>query len=102
MHNYKPHQSARIVTIQVAVPAETDIDEVADYFSSVLTGAMCDRDALVLDWQYLTLLDESPIVVLDADPDEGDAFGAVVDDVPACEASLALATARTLGWWPDD
>ena len=102
MHNYRPHQSARIVTIQVAVPAETNIDEVADYFSSVLTGAMCDRHALVLDWQYLTLLDESQIVVLDADPDEGDGFRALVDDVPACEASLALAISRTLGWWPED
>ena len=63
---------------------------------------MGEKDAVVLDWQYLTLLDESPVVVLDADPAEGDAFRALVDDVPACEASLTLAISRTLGWWPED
>ena len=102
MHNYQPHQVVRIVTIQVALPSNTDIDEVADPFEDLLYRAMREKDAVVLDWQYLTLLDESPVVVLDADPAEGDAFRALVDDVPAYEASLALATARTLGWWPED
>ena len=102
MHNYQPHQVVRIVTIQVALPSTIDIDEVADPFEDLLYRAMREKDAVVLDWQYLTLLDESPFVVLDADPAEGDAFRALVDEVPACEASLALAKERALGWWPDD
>ena len=102
MHNYQPHQVVRIVTIQVALPSSANIDEVADPFEDLLYRAMRERETVVLDWQYLTLLDESPVVALDADPAEGDAFRAVVDDVPACEASLALAISRTLGWWPDD
>jgi len=102
MHNYQPHQVVRIVTIQVALPSNIDIDEVADPFEDLLYRAMREKDAVVLDWQYLTLLDESPVVVLDADPAEGDAFRALVDEVSACEVSLALAISRTLGWWPDD
>ena len=102
MHNYQPHQVVRIVTIQVALPSTIDIDEVADPFEDLLYLAMREKDAVVLDWQYLTLVDESPVVVLDGDPAEGDAFRVLVDDVPACEASLALAASRTLGWWPDD
>ena len=102
MHNYQPHQVVRIVTIQVALPGSTNIDEVAHPFEDLLYRAMREKDAVVLDWQYLTLLDESPLVVLDADPAEGDAFRALVDEVPACEASLALAISCTLGWWPDD
>ena len=102
MHNYQPHQVVRIVTIRVALPDNIDINEVADPFEDLLYRAMREKDAVVLDWQYLTLLDESPVVVLDADPAEGDAFRALVDDVPACEASLALAISRTLGWWPED
>ena len=102
MHNYQPHQVVRIVTIQVALPSNTDIDEVADPFEDLLYRAMREKDAVVLDWQYLTLLDESPVVVLDADPAEGDAFRVLVDEVSACEASLVLAISRTLAWWPDD
>jgi hypothetical protein len=101
MDNYTPHQAARIVTIQVAVSAATGIDEIADCFTGILTDAMCDTDTLVLDWQYLTPLEESPVVTLGADPDEGDAFRALADDVPACQASLELAISRTFGWWPE-
>lgn len=102
MHNYQPYQAVRIVTIQVALPASGDIDDVADHFERLLTRAMNEPNSIVLDWQYLTLLDESPVVVLETDPAEGDAFCTLVDDVPACDASLELARLRALGWWPDD
>ena len=36
MHNYQPQQVVRIVTIQVALPGSTNIDEVADPFEDLL------------------------------------------------------------------
>lgn len=102
MHNYSPHQPVRIVTIQVALPAAADIDDTADNFERLLAHAMGEPNAIILDWQYVNLLDESPVIVLDADPAEGDAFRALVDDVPACQAALELARMRTMSWWLDD
>jgi hypothetical protein len=100
MHNYKPRQTLRIVTLQLAIPASTDIDEVADGISEMLTNAMCGENYLVSDWQYAQLLDETPIVILSDDPDEGEAFGAILNGLQACEVALQLAMRRMKDWWP--
>ncbi|MBU0492370.1 MAG: hypothetical protein KKB13_11030 [Chloroflexi bacterium] len=83
MHNTQPHQAVRIVQVEIAVPADMPCCEVADGLSNVLSGAVCDPDAWVLDWRYT---DHQRYAQATADPAEGeifdlpgDEFGAILD-----------------------
>jgi hypothetical protein len=73
MHAVAQHQRVRILTIQIAVPADADPDSVADEISTLLTeNGICSDDSHILDWRYLT--EYQPVVTAGEDPDEGEVF----------------------------
>jgi len=80
MHNYKPNQKARIITLQIAVDADVPVNQIADEISAILSeNAMTAPDTSILDWQYIEslwgdLLEDAPVVTLSDDPEEGEAF----------------------------
>ena len=74
MHKVYPGQQVRILTIQVAVPADTDPSTIADEMSEMLSGATADENSNILDWQYLDGPENGTIVTASNDPDEGEIF----------------------------
>jgi hypothetical protein len=84
MHTTKPNCTYRLVTIEIAVPAVTDIDEhmFCDAISEMLNGAMAYADSVVADWRYRYLLDGDGKAILewpevttgDDEPEEGEVF----------------------------
>ena len=77
MHKLQPNQKVRILTLQIAVPADADSSVVADELSELLTGATADEASNILDWQYV-LPHGGPetgnTVTVSDDPQEGEAF----------------------------
>ena len=74
MHAVKPNQQVRILTIQIAVPADADPDSVADELSELLSGnGICSDASHILDWHYLT--EYQPTATASDDPEEGEVFG---------------------------
>ena len=74
MHAVKPNQLVRILTLQIAVPAESDPDSVADEMSELLSeNGICSDASHILDWRYLT--EYQPTVTASDDPEEGEVFG---------------------------
>jgi hypothetical protein len=77
MHKLQPNQKVRILTLQIAVPADEKPSVVADELSEMLTGAIAKETSNILDWQYV-LPDGGPetgnIVTVPDDPEEGEAF----------------------------
>jgi hypothetical protein len=75
MHKVKPGQKVRILTIQIAVPADTDPSMIADEMSEMLTGATSDARSNILDWQYQGCTPaQGEIVIASGDPEEGEIF----------------------------
>lgn len=74
MHKIKPGQKVRILTIQIAVPADADPNTIADEMSEMLTGATADENSNILDWQYLDGPKRETIVTASDDPEEGEIF----------------------------
>jgi hypothetical protein len=72
MHRVKPNQSVRILTIQLAVPADQDENEICDSIVELLDGDIECEDGVILDWCYV--FGEDRIVQAGGDPDEGDVF----------------------------
>lgn len=82
-HNVEPGQKVKIVTIEIAVPADMDEGALADGISALLTeSGICAQDTpeggtgikpWVLDWRYV---DQGmpDIVVASDDPEEGEIF----------------------------
>jgi hypothetical protein len=52
-HNVQPGQTCRIVTVQIAVAADSHPYAVADEISNMLTGGIVDPESCILDWGYL-------------------------------------------------
>ncbi len=74
MHAVKPNQQVRILTIQIAVPADANPDSVADEMSELLSeNGICSDASHILDWRYLT--EYQPTVIASDDPEEGEVFG---------------------------
>ena len=74
MHAVKPNQRVRILTIQVAVAEDANLDSVADEISELLSeNGICSDDSHILDWRYLT--EYQPAVTASDDPEEGEVFG---------------------------
>ncbi len=71
-HNVQPNQRCRIVTLQLAIPADADIDDVYDEISVMLSGAVASDDSNILDWRYPT--EYMPEVMASAEPVEGEIF----------------------------
>jgi len=94
MYNYKPGQAVRVINIQVAVPGTAPVAAVADYFSELFAGLqdkeLAEDDPFLLDWQYApngigqyltsggpvweTFASHHKVILLGAEPEEGDAF----------------------------
>ena len=72
MHRVKPHQSVRILTLQLAVSADEDESAAYDGISETLNGALADDDPVILDWRYV--FGEERVVQAGDDPGEGDVF----------------------------
>jgi hypothetical protein len=74
MHAVKPNQQVRILTIQIAVPADANPDSIADEMSELLSeNGICADASHILDWCYLT--EYQPTVIASDDPEEGEVFG---------------------------
>jgi hypothetical protein len=74
MHAVKPNQQVRILTIQIAVPADADPDSVADEISELLSeNGICSDASHILDWRYLT--EYQPTVTAGEKVEEGEVFG---------------------------
>jgi hypothetical protein len=71
-HNVQPGQKCRIVTIQLAIPADADMDDVYDELSDTLSGAVASNTSNILDWRYPT--EFMPEVTASAEPVEGEIF----------------------------
>ncbi len=71
-HNVQPNQRCRIITIQLAIPADVDINDVYDEISVMLSGALASDDSNILDWRYPT--EYMPEVIASAEPVEGEIF----------------------------
>ncbi len=73
MHAIQPGQRVRILTIQLAVPDESDPDAVADEVSEMLSeNWICCEASAILNWRYLT--EYQPVVTASDDPEEGEVF----------------------------
>lgn len=77
-HNIQPGQKCRILTLQIAVPADTDINNVYDEMSGMLTVAIAEGKSNILDWRYAT--EYMPEVTAEEHPVEGEIFNGV--DIP--------------------
>lgn len=76
MHSLKPKRVYRIVSIQIAVPAEIDDGDLGDGISEMMTqGMMCD-DAVYHDWGFKLKNGQfkSKFVVTTEEPEEGELF----------------------------
>jgi hypothetical protein len=76
MHNYKPNQKVKVITIQLAIPTDVDESDVYDEISMILSeGAMIAPDTNILDWRYETDIGHSnKMLLLSDEPEEGEAF----------------------------
>lgn len=79
MHNYKPSQNVRILTIRVAVPEETPFNALADFFSGLLEGTLAREhnleDPILLDWEHTKpAFIDCPVIKVGDMPKEGSAF----------------------------
>ena len=75
MHKVTPGQKVRILTVQLAVPADANPSSVADEMTDLLTGATAEDTSNILDWQYLGCTPETGEIVTAADdPEEGEIF----------------------------
>jgi hypothetical protein len=89
MHAVQPEQRVRILTIQMAVPDEADLDAVADEISELLSeNGMCCEGSHILDWRYLT--EYQPVVTASEDPKEGEIFDMLDFDLTISEKSNEL------------
>lgn len=77
-HNIQPGQKCRILTLQIAVPADADPNNIYDEMSGMLTGAVAEGKSNILDWRYAT--EYMPEVTADEHPAEGEIFNNV--DIP--------------------
>lgn len=77
-HNIQPGQKCRILTLQIAVPAEADINDVYDEMSGTFTVAIAEGSSNILDWRYAT--EYMPEVTAAEHPVEGEIFNSV--DIP--------------------
>ena len=75
-HNIQPGQKCRILTIQIAVPADAHSDDVADEMTGILTGAIADDKSRILDWQYVAghAPDNANFAIASSEPVEGEIF----------------------------
>lgn len=71
-HNIQPNQECRIATLQIAIPADAEIDNVYDEISALLSGAVASGDSHILDWRYPT--EYMPEVITSHEPVEGEIF----------------------------
>ena len=71
-HNVQPNQRCRIVTLQLAIPADADIDHIYDEISALLSGAVASNQSNILDWRYPT--EYMPEVIASHEPVEGEIF----------------------------
>ena len=71
-HNIQPDQKCRIITLQLAVPADVDMDDVHDEISSMLSGAVASNQSNILDWHYPT--EYMPEVTASHEPVDGEIF----------------------------
>ncbi len=73
MHAVQPNQRVRILTVQIAVAADSDPDSVADEISELLSeNGICAEGSLILDWRYLT--EYQPVVTASDHTEEGEVF----------------------------
>ncbi len=80
MHNVQPRQQVRIITLQVAVAADTPFAAVADAFTGLLTEAVAADDGVLLDWGYAETQDgkvRTAVVTAGPDPEENEIFAGV-------------------------
>lgn len=72
MHYYKPNQRVKVITLQIAVPANLDENEIADGIISIMTGS---QNEFLLDWRYKDPKKQvDKIVTMSKEPEEGEAF----------------------------
>jgi hypothetical protein len=71
-HNIQPDQKCRIITLQLAVPADVDMDDIHDEISSMLSGAVSSNQSNILDWRYPT--EYMPEVTASHEPVDGEIF----------------------------
>lgn len=73
MHKVQPNQKAKLIVIELAVPADTPDAEVSDEISAILTEkGICDPQSSILDWRYIT--EYRPVVKAGDYPDECEIF----------------------------
>ncbi len=73
-------QQVRIITLQVAVAADTPFAAVADAFTGLLTEAVAADDGVLLDWGYAETQDgkvRTAVVTAGPDPEENEIFAGV-------------------------
>lgn len=73
-HKVCDGQQVRILTVQIAVPMDADLGEVADEISAHLSeNGTCDPSSRILDWRYLDPVDGYGVVA-PRDYEEGEIF----------------------------
>ncbi len=73
MHQVQPNQKIRLLAIEIAVPADAELDSVFDEISALLTeNGVCNNDSHILDWQYL--IDYQPVIKAGAKVEEAEIF----------------------------
>lgn len=91
-HKVEPGQKCRILTIQVAVPANAHPSDIADEMTSLLTTAIADEHSGVMDWQYVPGCgpENANFAVASDEPVEGEIF---YNDVVALRRTQMLEAA---------
>ena len=73
MHKVQPNQKVRLFAIEIAVPADAELESVFDEISALLTeNGMCNNDSHILDWHYL--IDYQPVIEAGVDVEEAEIF----------------------------
>lgn len=74
-HQVEPTQECRILTIQIAVPADVEESIISDEISALLTDLGVEEiDSNILDWRQVEKFDSAQIVTASEDPSEGEIF----------------------------
>lgn len=74
MHSTHPNQTVRILTVEIAVPANESHANVSDAISGLLSEqGICTPGSLILDWQYAQPY-VTKIAEISAENEEGEAF----------------------------
>lgn len=78
-HKVQAHQAVRILTLQIAVPAELVENGLAEEeLSEKLSALGTDHaESAILDWRYVTPPDETPEFSTAVDPEEGEVFNGI-------------------------